>query len=331
MKKLVLLTAIWSSIACLAADGVRTVTAQPRKSLKVLMIGNSFSICLLEQFPQVAKSMGLELDLCSLYIGGCSFERHWQNVEKAGNPDFLPYDVRWNYASCAHDAAPVARAVRAGGRENRRNGKASRRVSGNIPQLLKADRWDVVTIQQASHFSWQPATYRPFADNLVKKIRELAPQAEIVVQETWSYTPWDRRLAQWKMDQDEMYAKLHVAYGDFAKVNGFMVIPVGTAVQLYRKALPVVYTENSFGGDPCGSAKFERAEGGGWKPKGDVFHFNREGHYLQALVWTAALYGVDVEKCPYKPVFLDASRAGKMKSCAMKSVRGMVKVGNLDE
>ena len=53
-----------------------------------------------------------------------------------------------------------------------------------------------------------------------------------------------------------------------------------------------------------------------------MFHFNREGHYLQALVWTAALYGVDVETCPYKPGFLDAARAEKMKSCAMESVRG---------
>ena len=308
MKKLILLTTLVSSIACLAADGVRTMTAQPRKSLKVLMIGNSFSICLLEQFPQVAKSMGLGLDLCSLYIGGCSFERHWQNVEKAGNPAFKPYKVGRNV-----------------------NGKSLPRTTANIPQMLSAEKWDVVTIQQASHFSWQPATYHPFADNLVKKIRELAPQAEIVVQETWSYTPWDLRLAQWKMNQNEMYAKLHVAYGDFAKANGFMVIPVGTAVQLYRKALPVVYTENSFGGDPCGSAKFERGEGGKWKPKGDVFHFNREGHYLQALVWTAALYGVDVAKCPYKPGFLDAARAGKMKSCAMESVRGFVKDGNLDE
>ena len=325
MKKLILLTALVSSIVCLAADGVRTVTTQPRKSLKVLMIGNSFSICLLEQFPQVAKSMDLGLDLCSLYIGGCSFERHWKNVEKAGDPGFLPYDVRWNYASCAHDAAPVVRAVRMAERGNRKKGRAPRRASGNIPQLLGADRWDVVTIQQASHFSWQPATYHPFADNLVKKIRELAPQAEIVVQETWSYTPWDRRLTQWKMGQDEMYAKLHAAYGDFAKANGFMVIPVGTAVQLYRKALPVVYAENSFGGDPCGSAKFVQGKDGTWKPKGDVFHFNREGHYLQALVWTAALYGVDVETCAYKPGFLDAARAGKMKTCAMKSVRGLAK------
>ena len=322
MKKAILLTALVVSITSLAAEGVRTVAEKPRKNLKVLMIGNSFSICLLQQFPQVAKSMDLKLDLCSMFIGGCSFERHWQNVEKAGDPNFLPYGVKWDYASCDNAAAPVAQAVRKVDRKHHKTGKAYKEVGGNIPQLLKADRWDIVTIQQASHFSWQPDSYHPYADNLVKKIRELAPQAEIVVQETWSYTPWDRRLAQWKMDQNEMYAKLHAAYGDFAKANGFMVIPVGTAVQLYRKALPVVYTENSFGGDPCGSAKFEQGKDGKWKPKGDVFHFNREGHYLQALVWTASLFGVDVTKCPYKPDFLDAARAEKMKACAMKSVKG---------
>ena len=36
--------------------------------LKVLMIGNSFSICNLREMPQVAKSMGKKLDLASLYI-----------------------------------------------------------------------------------------------------------------------------------------------------------------------------------------------------------------------------------------------------------------------
>ena len=53
-----------------------------------------------------------------------------------------------------------------------------------------------------------------------------------------------------------------------------------------------------------------------------MFHFNNEGHYLQALAWAASLYGVDVTKCPYKPDFLDAARAEKMKACAMKAVKG---------
>ena len=175
MKKVVMLLVMAASVAGFAAEGVRTVAEKPRKSLKVLTIGNSFSICLLHQFPQVARSMDLQLDLCSMFIGGCSFERHWQNVEKAGNPDFLPYGIKWNYASCDHDAAPVAKVVGKVERKHHKTGKAYKDVGSNIPQMLTADRWDVVTIQQASHFSWQPDSYHPYADNLVKKIRELAP------------------------------------------------------------------------------------------------------------------------------------------------------------
>jgi len=47
------------------------------KSLKVLMIGNSFSICVGKNLPQIVSSFpDLELTLCSAYIGGCSLERH---------------------------------------------------------------------------------------------------------------------------------------------------------------------------------------------------------------------------------------------------------------
>ena len=51
-----------------------------RQSLKILMIGNSFSICVQRQMPQVAQAMGLDLDLASLYIGGCPLEEYVQNV-----------------------------------------------------------------------------------------------------------------------------------------------------------------------------------------------------------------------------------------------------------
>ena len=265
-------------------------------ALKVLTIGNSFSVQMVSAMPPVARDMGLELDICSLYIGGCTLERHWKNV---CNPTNKPYKVTRNTL-----------------------GTAAKACKGNIPDMLKADTWDVVTIQQASHFSWQPDTFRPFADNLVKTIRELAPQAQIVVQETWSYTPWDGRLRTWGIDQNEMYAKLHAAYGDYAAANGFMMIPVGTAVQNYRKDLPVKYTENSFGGDPCGSAKFEQGKDGKWVPKGDFSHLNREGQYLQALTWAATLFGVDAAQCPYRPDFLAADRAEKMKAAAMKAAKG---------
>jgi len=278
-----------------------SVFAEKTDSLKVLMIGNSFSISLTRQMPQVAKSMGLDLDLASLYIGGCSLERHWNNCEKAKNePDFKPYKF-----------------------DHVINGDHKQAVQMNIPEALKMEKWDVVTIQQASHFSWQLDTYRPFADDLIKKyIKALAPQAEIVVQETWSYTPWDGRLAKWNLDQNEMYKKLHRAYYDYAASKGLRVIPMGTAVQLWRERLPVAYTEKSFGGDVCGSARFMQGEDGRWTCKGDVFHLNGHGEYFQALVWTAKLFEADVTKCPYAPEGLDAARAAKMKEIAMAAVRG---------
>ncbi|MCQ2390379.1 MAG: DUF4886 domain-containing protein [Kiritimatiellae bacterium] len=269
------------------------------KSLKVLMIGNSFSICVQKQMPQVAQAMGLELGLASLYIGGCSLERHWQNVVAATNADFKPY-LYTRYI----------------------NGVEQPKGKANIPDALASDSWDVVTLQQGSHFSWQPETYRPFVADLVKTIKKICPRAEIVVQETWSYTPWDKRFAKWGIDQNQMYAKLHRAYYDVASSFGFRVIPMGTAVQLYRARLPVVYTENSFGGDAVGSAKFIQGADGKWSPKGDVFHLGFRGEYLQALVWTAKLFGVDVSECPYSPAEISTAEATCLRKCAQAAVDG---------
>lgn len=268
-------------------------TAKKPDSLKILMIGNSFSEQMVPSMPPIAKDLGLKLDICSLYIGGCSLERHCLNVAKADRPDVKPYEV--------------TRSV---------NGVASPKTKGNIPEMLKAAKWDVVTIQQCSHESWKPASYHPYGDDLVKTIRALAPQAKIVVQETWSYTPWDKRFAGWKLTPETMYEKLHAAYADFAASYGFEVIPMGTAVQRWRRDLPVKYTANSFGGDVCGSAKFVKNQKGKFVPKGDVFHLNSDGHYFQALVWVASLYQVDTTKCPYAPKRLQGTKADLMKKIA---------------
>ena len=278
------------------ADPTVNEIQKPQEKIKVLMVGNSFSVQMVSSMPPIANDLGLELDVCSLYIGGCSLERHWKNV-------------------CALTSMPysVTRAVT--------DGTKHKAFMGNIPSVLASEKWDVVTIQQASHFSWKSETYHPWGDNLVKYIREKAPQARIVVHETWSYTPWDKRLAKWGIDQNEMYDKLHVAYGAFAKQYGLEVIPTGTAVQLVRKELPVKYAENSLGGDVVGSAKFVETDGK-WKPKGDVFHMGSDGNYLQALVWTAELFGADVTRCGYKPVGMPVERAEFLRRMAMKAVAG---------
>ncbi len=287
-------TAIARTAAAILAAGV--ACGAQAKTLKVLTIGNSFSVCLLKQLPQCAAAApDCTLDLCSIQIGGCSLERHWNNVAAAEtNKTFRPYSVKWSYASVADkNDAPVA--------------KVAVKGRANIPEMLAADKWDVVTIQQASHASWKPETYHPFGDKLVATIRKLAPQAKIMVQQTWAYTPYDGRLKKWGIDQQTMYSSLKAAYADFAKPYGFKVIHTGDAVQAFRKAMP---SPDGITGDPCGS------------PTGkDKFHLNREGEYLQACVWLAELFGFDVTQLSYRPDFLAEDRAVQMRKCAMDAVK----------
>ena len=289
-----------SLVLSAALLGCSTEKPEEEKGTKVLMIGNSFSICCLKHLPQVAADRGVELDLASLYIGGCTMKRHWENVEKDGDKEFKPYQFDRNRFG-AHT-----------------KGRA------NICDVLRMAKWDIVTIQQGSHESWKPESYHPYGDNLVAKIRELAPQAKIYVQETWSYVPWDGRFKEWGIDQDKMYAKLHDAYGAFAKQHGLAVIPFGTAVQEWRRRLPVKYTENSLGGDVVGGGNqeerdhFKRDKDNNWKINCDPCHLGRKGDYYQALVWAKTLFGVDLKDLKYKPDFVTDSDAKLMREIAME-------------
>lgn len=277
------------------------------KSLKVLMIGNSFSICVGKEMPQIAESMGLKLELGSLYIGGCSLEKHWANWVASTNKALRPY---------AFDLY--------------RDGKRVCHKQVNIPEALSCAKWDIITFQQKSGLSWQPDSYHPYAEKLQDAIRARLPEAEFVWQETWSYLPWDPNFKRWKIDRDEMYARLHRAYADAAAKKNQRIIPTGTAIQLWRQKLPVKPTENSIGGDVCGSnSAFKKKDDGSYFYKGDTIHLNGYGHYLQALVWTAKLFGVDVRKCDYAPKWIAPEKVALMKEVAMEAVRGPSEVREL--
>ena len=302
LTRKVLLTGLASALAlsCMAREKA--------KGLKVLMIGNSFSICVLKEMPKIAADLGLDLDICSLYIGGCSLERHVANMK---DPGAHPYRVTWSYRSVPDDAVPFKAALTYNAER--------KKWHGNIPALLAGDKWDVVTIQQASSFSWRSESYEPYGTELLAQIAKLAPQAKVYVQQTWSYTPWDRRLSKWGFDQNEMFKRLEKAYDDFAKAHGLPLIRMGKAVQMFRRATPELYGER-VNNDVCGTATFKQKEGV-WNPDGDVFHLNAKGEYLQGLVWTATLFGVDVTKSSYVPKCLASAprEAESMRKIAVQT------------
>ena len=297
------------AVVCAAAVGLICASCVSEEEIqrredritRILMVGNSFSISVLSHLPQVAADRGVDLDLASLYLPGCTLKRHWENAKKGeGNPDFRPYSFDRNEL-----------------------GKVKPKGKSGLDEALRLEKWDVVTVQQGSHESWRPETYHPYGDDLVARIRKLAPQAKVVVQETWSYTPWDKRLAKWGIDADGMYERLHAAYAGFAEKHGLEVIPFGAAVQEWRRRLPVRYGEKSFGGDVVGGRwqkeedLFKRNVGNEWEPNCDVFHLNERGEYFQALVWAARLMDVDLMDLEYRPDFVTESDARLMKEIAM--------------
>ena len=50
--------------------------------MKILAIGNSFSQDATRYLHQIAKADNYDLTVVNLYIGGCSMETHWNNIEK---------------------------------------------------------------------------------------------------------------------------------------------------------------------------------------------------------------------------------------------------------
>ena len=49
--------------------------------MKILSIGNSFSQDAQKWLNKLAKLNGIDLETANLFIGGCSLEKHWNNLK----------------------------------------------------------------------------------------------------------------------------------------------------------------------------------------------------------------------------------------------------------
>ena len=276
--------------------GTHRIERRAEEPLKVLMIGNSFSDPVVKSLPPVAQAMGRKLDIASAMIGGSSLEVHWKNYLCAQtNAAIRPYCYHRNTCGVWQGDKSIDEI-------------GCRRF--NLLEAVRDAKWDVITVHQASFLSMKEKTYRPWGDDLVAALRKLQPQAKILTQETWYYLPYDAKtLADGIADQQQKYRQITAAYADFARRNRLDgIIPSGTAVQLYRERLPVVYEgkDKATCGDPVGK---------------DGVHLGPAGEYLQSLVWMATLFGVDITQCPYvSPAVTDPKVLSTMKDCAKAAV-----------
>ena len=319
MIAMTLATAV--SVAAFAEQPAGAKDVEKKPAIKVLMIGNSFTASVMRETPSLAKAEGLALDIVQCGIGGCPLDKHSANIEKADDKSFKPYAVSASITSEPGKRFPH---------------------KANVTDMLAAEKWDIVTIQQASPKSAFYDTYEPYAGKLIAKIRELAPQAEIVVQETWSYAPYSQRLATWKMTSAQMHESLRKAYAQLSAKYGLRTIPTGDAVQLFRERLPVEYgtlltraeiaalkkpATIDLHGDVTGVSAWRKGRKGrekDWeevKLRTDFAHLNARGHYLQACVWLGFLFKVDPVTFSYRPESLSEADAKLMRECARDALK----------
>ena len=201
-------------LSCVLIFGVSSFAAQ-RDTIKVLAIGNSFSEDAVEEhLSSLAQAEGLTVVIGNMYIGGCSLERHVNNLR--GNLKKYRY------------------------RKFDPKGNKTEIKNYTLDQVLAEEGWDYISVQQASPLSGKPESYNPWLPELVEFIKARQPQAELMFHATWAYAPHSTHKAfpNYENDQLKMYnAIIAAVYQEVPKVGIRLIIPSGTAIQNARTVL----------------------------------------------------------------------------------------------
>jgi len=264
------------------------------KTVRLLTIGNSFSRDATQYLADIVQAGGHELIHCPIVVGGASLELH---------------------------------ATLAATNGVYKNGCT-------LKQHLESDKWDYVTIQQASLKSHDIATYRPFAGQLRDFIKKHAPSATLLVHQTWAYRCDDPRFSATSSlpgeprSQKEMYEGLCHAYRTIAAELGARIIPVGDAFYMAD-------TDPKWGYRPDTKFDFKNARPPslpdqtyslhvGWRwSKGkltmDGHHASSAGQYLGGCVFYEVLLGESVVGNPFVPPGLDPAYARFLREAAHRA------------
>jgi hypothetical protein len=292
------------TVLCLVAVSA----AEPVSKLRLLVIGNSFSGNALQYFDEIVTAAGCTAEVKHLSIGGSPLALHWGKVEKA----------------LKDPADPEAKYGKDGS-------------GGTLLEHLAKGPWDVVTMQQYSRAAHDPASYRPFADNLVALIRERAPQARLCIQQTWTYRVDDPRFDGGPKSDlpntEDMHNRVRAAYVGVAKDLKLDVIPSGQAFWLagsdpaWGFKIDATWNSKTTEFPSLPDQRHSLHIGWSWSEKDgkktlgfDGRHANKTGEYLAGCVWFETLYRRSVVGNAFRPKEISAEDAAFLQQIAHKVV-----------
>ncbi len=176
--------------------------------MKILAIGNSFSEDATYYVKKIADSANVNCTVINLYIGGCSLEKHAENIKN--NAPVYRYELNGVYIN----------------------------KSVSIIDTLQDDDWDIVTVQQVSGFSGIYESYGENFEVVLNCVKKYAPQAKIYFHETWAYE-FDSEhpdFVRYNNNQKEMALAIKDTVKKVCSENGNLpIIPSGSIISTLRK------------------------------------------------------------------------------------------------
>ncbi len=331
------------------------VYADYEQYLNVLMIGSSFSAYYVQPLVDLAKSMGIHMNIGRVYYSGGKPYEHWNWLLT----DFRNAELKGGLYS----ATPENVISYTGGY--------------TIGEILDfCDHWDVISIQ--SHYGAPYASYSfeegyknglddsaPYMANLLHYLRADQPDADLYIQQTWAYqvgygcgssvkiepsadgtdmvvagsenyTDQQKIDRIWSRNQQTRYhQQIHnivwgfvgedgTQYKGLSALFGVPLIPSGEAWDLARNGDE---PKDALGGKTYKELIGDvLCNGKGGEEAGDFYHDGEGGggRYLNACVWFEMLTGKDVREATWKPTYtypLTDERAKAIREVAHEAVQ----------
>lgn len=192
-----------------------TVNLFSQQVIKILAIGNSFSVDAVESYlDDIAAADGVEVIIGNMQIGGCSLENHWKNANENLGAYYYKKIV---------------------------GGKETTTLNKDLVSAIKEENWDYITFQQVSHKAGIYSSYFPYLANLKQFVLNNASNSKVKLafQQTWAYAAnsTHSQFPNYNKDQITMYNTVVKTVKTVCSEVGIgIIIPTGTAIQNVRNS-----------------------------------------------------------------------------------------------
>lgn len=197
------------------------------REIKVLAIGNSFSMDVVEQYlHELGKAEGTTIIAGNLYIGGCHLQKHLSNLKGEKKA--------YSYRKVGED------------------GTRKKYKNYSIQDGLADEQWDYIMVQQVSGMGGIYASFEKYLPEFMKRLRELTPhKPKFIIMQTWAYQGDSQHInfSLYDYNQAKMYKAVTKTYNKVfkdKKYDFYALVPNGTAIQNGRTYFGDVLTRDGF-------------------------------------------------------------------------------------